>query len=608
MGVSNVNNSNMISAIKAKLAKSQRKVVDQTPDFMKMSGSLFSAPLNNSNFVSTNRTNSSQMPTSRNYMQMNGSIFNAPENRNLTDLNTNRTFADIKKSPITPTTNKKSSKNEKFADIDDASSGRAAIKEGNKIKEQVSSYTKEVKNGEKETQKLGIFANKFSATTTENDKKFKSQLKTEENNFKKDNKKIEKILKENEENQQIVDNAQHELDKLMATNSFDMSNGSGNQAKIKELQTLIGSKVGIMQKNGKMVYSLQRSQSRTLTRLNRTNRQYIRSQQVNAKTVETKQSLNNNVIRNATEIEAYSALASQSGQLLDYAGQGLIALGQATSGFFGAGAALITVGTIMSKTGKVINTLGQYGQMAANITKTVAYASDGNLMGAMQSIAAAAQTGAAAIKSTSNLKSEFGNINVKANEAKNNLAAKTVAKQTVKDMSSDELGGMTKKEMKKAIKSNLLEQMNDPNSTLTAKDLVKTRNADVINKAINTSKENFTEAVTKANGTIENGVVSGLTKKARKSISNSASSGFKNVATSTGKKVANTATQRKASPASLMNNMYSQYGNSFGSNMYGTNPYNLNNNTTVRSNSKAKVKGMSSAYKRVNERIKSRRA
>ena len=212
----------------------------------------------------------------------------------------------------------------------------------------------------------------------------------------------------------------------------------------------------------------------------------------------------------------------------------------------GAGAALIATGNVMQKVGTVVEMVGNYGQMAANITKTAAYAADGNLAGALTSAASAIQTGAAAVKSTKDLGNTFEKINEQANQATQKLAANTAARETVKDMSTEELGGMSKKQARKATAAKLQAQMADGTISTDAKwakgqlnDLseqltsVSPNGTSIAQQALDSSKTQFTDAVTSAGGSIKDGVVSGLDKKAKKEINNKVKTGFTNTATDT---------------------------------------------------------------------------
>ena len=276
--------------------------------------------------------------------------------------------------------------------------------------------------------------------------------------------------------------------------------------------------------------------------MQRTNNNYIKVNQQNTKAIESNQSETNKVIEVATKIEQISALVAQTGQLVTVAGKGLVALGSAMSGLFGAGAALIATGNIMQKVGTVVEMVGNYGQTAANLTKTAAYAADGNLTGALTSVASAVQTGTAAVKSTKDLGNTFNKIDEQANQATQKLAANTAAKEQAEQLAkSGDLGGMTEKEMKKSISSKLQSDMANDKTGDISKNLINdikndkiSNNATVLNAQTEATKE-FTTNIAEAGGTIQNGTVSGLSKKARKSVGEKTVSKFQNVASKAAK-------------------------------------------------------------------------
>ena len=338
------------------------------------------------------------------------------------------------------------------------------------------------------------------------------------------------------------------MDSLLGSSTFTISRGDGtqggqstnpNQDKIDQLQKFIGSKSNLVQNNGKQIYSLQRSSSRTLSRMNRTNANFVKIHKKNTKAIQQNQNETSNVVKFATKLEQWSAIAEQGGKALDFAGQGMVAAGQAiASTAWGAavGAAMIATGTVMSKVGTVAEMLGQYGQTAANITKTAAYAAEGNLAGAMTSAAAAIQSGAAAQKSTKGLGDNFKAIDQRATNATNKAAANAAAKQAVKNMDAEQLGGMTKKEMKKSISGELQGQL--ANNEINSKDLfndVKNKSIksnDAVNGARDKAAAAFKENVYAAKGSLDapNGVVTGLDKKARKEVGKKTVTGFTNTA------------------------------------------------------------------------------
>lgn len=513
MGVSNVNNLNKIDLTKLALTQKSRLAKSNQPAYMQMTGSIFNAP----------------------------EVKQQQETTNLNTLNTKKSLNELTKKTSTSnsTTNKTEGK-DKEENVDQGS----VKSQGNQAKK----GTTQTEKDSREVKRINSESKKLNKDIKQEDKKFQAQLKQQQAAFQKDSAKLEKLSQETEETQTEIDNAQNELDSLLGSSTFTISRGDGtqggqstnpNQDKIDQLQKFIGSKSNLVQNNGKQIYSLQRSSSRTLSRMNRTNANFVKIHKKNTKAIQQNQNETSNVVKFATKLEQWSAIAEQGGKALDLAGQGMVAAGQAiASTAWGAavGAAMIATGTVMSKVGTVAEMLGQYGQTAANITKTAAYAAEGNLAGAMTSAAAAIQSGAAAQKSTKGLSNNFKAIDQRATDATNKAAANAAAKQAVKNMDAKQLGGMTKKEMKKSISGELQGQL--ANNEINSKDLfddVKNKSIksnDAVNGARDKAAAAFKENVYAAKGSLDapNGVVTGLDKKARKEVGKKTVTGFTNTA------------------------------------------------------------------------------
>lgn len=513
MGVSNVNNLNKIDLTKLALAQKSRQAKSNQPAYMQMTGSIFNAP----------------------------EVKQQQETTNLNTLNTKKSLNELTKKTSTSnsTTNKTEGK-DKEENVDQGS----VKSQGNQAKK----GTTQTEKDSREVKRINSESKKLNKDIKQEDKKFQAQLKQQQAAFQKDSAKLEKLSQETEETQTEINNAQNELDSLLGSSTFTISRGDGtqggqstnpNQDKIDQLQKFIGSKSNLVQNNGKQIYSLQRSSSRTLSRMNRTNANFVKIHKKNTKAIQQNQNETSNVVKFATKLEQWSAIAEQGGKALDLAGQGMVAAGQAiASTAWGAavGAAMIATGTVMSKVGTVAEMLGQYGQTAANVTKTAAYAAEGNLAGAMTSAAAAIQSGAAAQKSTKGLSNNFKAIDQRATDATNKAAANAAAKQAVKNMDAEQLGGMTKKEMKKSISGELQGQL--ANNEINSKDLfndVKNKSIksnDAVNGARDKAAAAFKENVYAAKGSldVQNGVVTGLDKKARKEVGKKTVTGFTNTA------------------------------------------------------------------------------
>lgn len=432
MGISNVNNLNKIDLTKLNFGSKTVKT-DNRPSYLKMTGSIFNAPGVSSN---TNTLN---------------------------DINTNKALSELKARPsATRKTSSKTTSNDKEnADISSASEGKAAAASAEGKAKQVKTQKKQMESSEKTVNKYSEEAKKQQKATAAQDKKFKQTLKAQENELKNNNLKLQKVVKQNLETQNEITNAQNELDRLLGSSSFSIGGGNGasasgnNSSRIQELQTIIGSKSNLIQNNGKTIYSLQRSSSRTLAKMNTTNRNYVRTHKHNMKNVASTQTKAAKVAQTAQKFEQIAAMVSQLGQTVNLAGKGLVALGHASFIGAGVGAVLIATGQVMQKVGTVVEMTGNYGQTAASVTKGAAMAADGNLAGAMQAFGSAVSTGTAAINSTKNLKGTFGQIDKQAKEATKKLTANTLAKKKVEGMSKEELGGLSKKQMRKSISSQL---------------------------------------------------------------------------------------------------------------------------------------------------------
>lgn len=443
MGISNVNNVNKIDLTKLKFG-SRTVTTDNRPEYLKMTGSIFNAP-------GVKGTTTSTLGT----------------------LNTNRSLSELRSTPAkaksTGTGSSNDGSNNGGTEIKSASEGKAAAANANSQASKVKSQTTEMKSSEKTVNKYSADAQKQEKKAETQDKKFQKTLKAQEKEVKEYNLKLQKTIKENLETQTEITNAQNELDSLLGQSSFSANNNNGtstsnnNSARIQELQTFIGTKSKLVQNNGKTIYSLQRSSSRTLTKMKKTNATYVKTNKRNMKNVASTQTKAAKVAQTAQKFESIAAMVSQLGQTVNLAGKGLEALGHASFMGAGVGAALIATGQVMQKVGNVVELVGNYGQTAASVTKGAAMAADGNLAGAMQAFGSAAATGAAAVKSTKGLKQTFGDIDKSAKEATKKLAANQVAKEKVAQMKDSELGGLSKKQMRKSISSQL--QANDSITT-----------------------------------------------------------------------------------------------------------------------------------------------
>ena len=513
MGISHINNKNAVNLLKLNLSSRAQKAEANKPEYLKMTVSIFNAPNANAK----------------------------PQVNSLNNLNTEKSLQELNKKPTNGAVLENPTSSNGTTQSGDASSVKSMGEKAEKL-------TADAEKEGKVVTKFNTDAIKLNKDLIKSDKKFKQTLNKQEAELKRDNEKLQKLIQNTEETQTEIDNAQKELDSLLGSSSFSINqngqaqgSGNNNSARIKELQQIIGTKTTLVQSNGKNIYSLQRSSSRTIARMNTTNARYIKTNKAHQKAIHNNQSETSNVVKFATTVEQISALTEQGGKTLDLTGQGLVLAGQALLGT-PAGSAMIATGTFFSKVGVVVEMAGQYGQAAANITKTAAYVSEGNLVGAMTSATAAVQTGTAAVKSTKDMKKTFEAINDRATEATQKGTADALAKKAVKNEKAanglgvdlKDLNGLSDKEKKKIISGKLQEKM--ANGELDAKTVLsevksnslgeKTKAA--ITETAKEAKKTFSENITAAGGTLKDGVVSGLTKKEAKKARQKTVSGFTN--------------------------------------------------------------------------------
>ncbi len=406
------------------------------------------------------------------YLTRTGSIFKAPgasPAETLNQANTNYTLEDLQKTNQPSTVIKKApekKKDEQEQPDVSVSGGKQAMSAAQGNQGKTEGLTRSAQKGQKAADKFAYNAKKTAAETEKNNKAFLAQYNQQQDAIKRDNDRIIKLIRKNEEHERELDDLQRELDEI--NSSSDEVRG-GKAGRAGEIKGLIGAKVGLMQRNGKTIYSLQRSQSRSLSKMNRVQIKYMKAQQKTAKQIDNQQNETSDILDIAQEAEKWSAITQSGGQALGLLGKLFVAIGSATSGFFGIGAALVSIGTVMQKVGAVVELVGQYGQLAANVTKTAAYAAEGNLMGAAMSVGSAIQSATACVKGTKGLKAEFGQINEQAQAATEKIAAKAAAKEAVeeatkgmtKDQAKEALGGMSEKQARKYMTADLQKQMQD---------------------------------------------------------------------------------------------------------------------------------------------------
>ena len=382
------------------------------------------------------------------------------------------------------TSSAKSSNEQETKNAEDisASEGRAMAADMDKQSADLEAQTNSVKKDGETANDYAKEAQKDEKTLQKEQKKLDKQYKKESKSIQKNQQQIAQLTDSlNTENDEVTA-LQSELQSLMAANSTGVGVNSAfslslagteeyqqdqqamsenpNATRIAELQGQISTKSASMQKTGKKIGKLQTSTNKQIKTMHKVTLKYMANVQNIQHVQETNQKASDKILNVAQKVEDISSTVQTAGTTLKYTGMALIALGQSTSWCFGAGAALIAAGTVMQKAGTIAETVGQYGQLAANVTKTACYAAQGNIAGALTSAGAAVMAGTSAIKGTQEMGQTFDKINEKATEATQKLAANVAAKEAVGEMvENGSIGNLTKKQAKNIAKAGAMEQL-----------------------------------------------------------------------------------------------------------------------------------------------------
>jgi len=448
---------------------------------------------------------------------------------------------------------------------------KISASEGKKMAADMDKTSNDLKDKKAQTEQNTKKADSYSKAATKDQKNLVKQQKTLQQQQKSATKDIQQnqqemaALSESMENDDAeIKNLQAELEGLQATDStgtgvksaFSLSlagteeydkaqqtqqSENPNAARIADIEAQISSKTSSMTKSSQRIGKLQTSTNKQIKTMHKVTTKYMGAINTTQNNLEKNQSASEKILNVANKIDEISQTVQQAGQTLDYTGKALVALGSSTSWCFGAGTALITAGTAMQKAGGIAMVVGQYGSLAANVTKTACMAAQGNIAGALTSAASAVSAGTSAIKGTKEMGNTFKKIDEQAQKATQKLAANVIAKEAAKEM-KEKAGELGKKELEGAAKDNVMKELEGKStkeikSAMTgkaeteAKKQVGANLKDKMSEAANSGIENAieqTKGMTKAqikegikNGTIKVGSnATGILKEAAQEVKN----------------------------------------------------------------------------------------
>ncbi len=343
----------------------------------------------------------------------------------------------------------------------DASNGEEAAKE-------LKGETPGAKNAGKETKKQSNEMDQCDKKTQKTDKKLKKdekalqkQLKKDEKLLKDNEKKVEETTRKIEEEQLEAEIIQQQISALEEvvnsggqngttnnnvnpTTAFGIgtpqtntsntnNNGSSNNIEnsLIQIETLKGSleyKAASVELNGQKLYTLQKVSNKTIVRMKKTNTQYNKTVKATQKQLIKDQQEGSKVLQFANRVEGICSPIATTGTIVKTTGQILSKIV--------APPWIPIIGAVMEPVGALAEAIGNYGVAAANVTKTVCYALDGNLVGALTSAATAIMSGASAVGATKEATAGFQNLSKNIAGAQARAAAVQGAKEAAKQGAS----------------------------------------------------------------------------------------------------------------------------------------------------------------------------
>lgn len=401
--------------------------------------------------------------------------------------------------------------NDEFQNLN-ASNGKQAAN-------QLKGETPSAKNSSKETEKQSREMEKCDRETQKTDKQLKKDEKTLQKQLKKDQKtlkdnekKVEETTKKMEQEQAEIEAMQLEVMALEEAMAMEAQNGSNsapaaspapaaynsnpnmqsdsaanrttaftvnpganlNQqnnnnsskaentlSRIEALQTGMVSKSASLELGGQKLYRLQNSSNKTIRRMKKTNTQYNKAVKETQKKLKEDQQEESKVLKFANKVESICSPIATAGMIVKTTGQILSKIVLPPW--------IPVVGAVMVPVGATAEAVGNYGVAAANITKTVCYALDGNLIGALMSAGSAIMSGASAVSATKQATAGFQNLSkniagaqtrAATAQAAKEAAKQGASKQTVEAMkngASKEFANMSKEELTNGMKESLKE-------------------------------------------------------------------------------------------------------------------------------------------------------
>ena len=214
------------------------------------------------------------------------------------------------------------------------------------------------------------------------------------------------------------------MDNVMNGGAAASGTSNDTQTKIDGLNEQIMTKTGTIGIYSSKLTFLQEKSSRIVKTMNINTKNYNKAVQKEQEAKEEDQSTSEKVLEVATKIESVASKVALAGFIVGTTGDVLMKVILPPW--------IPVIGAVMSPVGHAVEAIGNYGVLAANVTKMATYAAQGNLMGALMSAGMAVMAGASALGATAQAAKGFQQLGKNIAQAQARAAVMKAAQETAK--------------------------------------------------------------------------------------------------------------------------------------------------------------------------------
>lgn len=185
-----------------------------------------------------------------------------------------------------------------------------------------------------------------------------------------------------------------------STGGSPIGGNNDNAQQLEGLSSQLDSSLAKMEGYSKANVKLQQVAQRQVKQMNMTNQSYIKQNNANQTAMDNEHKVADKVIDVAGKVDTVGQITSTTGMAVSIIGQ---ILEKCPTPYTAA------IGGTVHGIGETVKAVGSYASCAANVTKTVAYATEGDIKNALMSAGSAIMSGASAAASTGAATKAFEN-------------------------------------------------------------------------------------------------------------------------------------------------------------------------------------------------------